>query len=239
MHLITSMTILKYLQLPFYFDAFQMQHEVNQLIEARWMPHFQTLHYEGGWSAIPLRSLGGKADNIFIAPTNHIPYEDTVFLSSCKYFQKVLQHFKCQLKAVRLLKLNAGSVIKEHRDAELCFEKGEIRIHIPVITNDEVEFYLDNERMFLKEGECWYMNFNLPHSISNKGKNDRIHLVVDAIVNDWVKELFDQPGLNRKIIQEPGYDDNTKRMMIARFREMNSVTSNRLADEMEDSLRSV
>jgi hypothetical protein len=63
--------------------------------------------------------------------------------------------------------------------------------------------------------------------------------VVDAIVNDWVKELFDQPGLNRKIIQEPGYDDNTKRMMIARFREMNTVTSNRLADEMEDSLRSV
>jgi len=238
LHLITSMSILKYLQLPFYFDAFQMQHEVNQLMEARWQPHYQKLHYEGEWSAIPLRSVGGKADNIIIAPTNGISYEDTVFLSSCPYFQKVLQYFKCQLKAVRLLKLNAGAVIKEHRDTDLCFEKGEIRLHIPVITNDEVEFYLDNERMFLKEGDCSYMNFNLPHSISNKGKSDRIHLVVDAIVNDWVKELFEQPGINKKIIEEPGYDEPTKRQMVTMLREMNTETSNRLADGIDGSLRS-
>ena len=237
MHLITSMQVLKYLRLPFNFDAALLRDDLDQLTEARWLPHYQKLHYTGEWSAIPLRSIGGKADNILIAPTGHIAYEDTVFLSSCPYFQKVLQHFKCQLKAVRLLKLNAGAIIKEHRDAELYFEKGEIRLHIPVITNDEVEFYLDNERMFLKKGECWYMNFNLPHSINNKGKTDRIHLVVDAIVNDWVMELFEQPELNRKIIEEPGYDENTKRLMIARFREMNTETSNRLADEMEGSLR--
>ena len=69
------------------------------------------------------------------------------------------------LLAVRLLKLNAGASIKEHRDNDLFFEKGEIRIHIPIITNADVEFYLDSERMNLQEGSCWYMNFNLLHAI--------------------------------------------------------------------------
>ena len=141
--------------------------------------------------------------------------------------------------AVRLLKLNAGAVIKEHHDAELCFEKGEIRLHIPVITHEGVEFYLDKERIPLKEGECWYMNFNLPHSLINKSKIDRIHLVIDAKVNGWVEELFarnDYPV--KKEMEDPGnnYDAEMKKLMIARFRQMNTETANRMADELEESL---
>jgi len=139
------------------------------------------------------------------------------------------------LLAVRLLRLKAGAVILEHRDAELCFEKGEIRVHIPVVTNPDVEFILDKERIQLQEGECWYMNFNLPHAIANKGESDRIHLVIDARVNDWVKELFNRPALLKKEMEEPGYDDVTKKEIIARLRAMNTEISNRLADEMESA----
>ena len=148
----------------------------------------------------------------------------------------MLAHFKCPLLAVRLLKLNAGAVIKEHRDAELSFEKGEIRLHIPVLTHDEVEFYLDKERMYLKEGECWYMNFNLPHSIINKSKINRIHLVIDATVNDWVKKLFAQPLANKKEISEPGHTHEVKKQMIVQLRSMNTETSLKMADEMEAGL---
>jgi hypothetical protein len=230
------MQILKYLQLPFCFDVPMLREEVKHLANENWQLHYQTMHYQGEWSAIPLRSTGGKADNIIISPADDIPYENTVFLNNCPYIQKLLQTFECRLQAVRLLKLNAGAVIKEHRDADLCFEKGEVRLHIPVITNEEVEFYLDKERIHLKEGECWYMNFNLPHSIINNGTTERIHLVVDAIVNDWVKQLFSQPALNRKTMEEPGYDIHTKRMMIERLKEMSTETSIRLAGEIEASL---
>jgi Aspartyl/Asparaginyl beta-hydroxylase len=229
------MLILKYLQLPFYFEKELLQEEVSHLANNDWQMHYQTRHYEGEWSAIPLRSGGGKTDNIIISPTNDRPYLDTIFLKNSPYLKKVLQTFKCPLQAVRLLKLKAGAVIKEHRDADLYFEKGEIRLHIPVITHDEVEFYLDKERIYLKEGECWYMNFNLLHSISNKSRADRIHLVVDALVNDWVKELFSQPAACKKEIEKPGYDEDTRRQIIARLREMNTETGNRLADEMETS----
>ena len=231
--------MIKYLQLPFQFDAVQMQQEVNQLSTGLWQQHYQKLHYEGEWSAIPLRSTGGKADNIIIAPTNEIPYQDTIFLDQCPYLQSILHQFKCPLQAARLLKLSAGAIIKEHRDAELNFEKGAIRLHIPVITHEDVVFYLDKERIFLKEGECWYMNFNLPHNISNNSQVDRIHFVIDAAVNDWVKDLFSSPAtkFKKEIPEEPRYDVKTQQEIIARLRQMNTATSIQMADEMEKQLQ--
>ena len=228
--------MIKYLQLPFYFDVPQMQSALQQLNNKAWQLHYQKLHYEGEWSALPLRSIGGMPDNVIISPEENPDYQDTLFLDDTTYFKTVLSTFQCPLLAVRLLKLNAGAIIKEHKDADLYFEKGEIRIHIPVITNDEVEFYLDKERMNLKEGECWYMNFNLPHSIINKSKIDRVHLVIDAKVNDWVQQLFAQPATNKKEMEEPGFDDNTKRQIIDQLRAMNTETGNRMANEMEATL---
>lgn len=230
------MAVIKYIRLPFQFDVTLLKQEVAVIAEKHWLLHYQTLHYEGGWSAIPLRSINGKADNIFISPQEQTEYADTEFLVNSTYLKELLSFFECPLLAVRLLKLDAGALIKEHKDADLAFEKGEIRIHIPVQTNDEVEFILDKERMQMKEGDCWYMNFNLPHSIHNKSKYPRIHLVIDAKVNDWVKNLFGQPGLLRKATEETGYDSETKKQIIARLREMNTETANNMANEIEASL---
>jgi len=230
------MQIIKYLKLPFYFDAGLLQQEVNALSAPKWMPHYQVKHYDGEWSAIPLRSIGGKADNIIISPSGNSDYSDTVFLQNSPYLQKVLQTFQCPLLAVRLLKLNAGSIIKEHRDAELNFENGEIRLHIPVLTHADVEFFLDKERLSLQEGECWYMNFNLLHAINNKSNINRVHLVIDAVVNDWVKKIFNSPDIVVKKETEDLskiFDAATKRQMMLQFREMNTVVSNKMADELE------
>lgn len=229
--------MLKYIQLPYLFDEIRLQKEVQQLAGEQWLLHYQTKHYEGEWRAIPLRSIGGKSDDVIISPIENAEYSDTEFLKKSFYLKEVLSTFKCPLKAVRLLKLNAGSVIKEHRDADLSFEKGEIRIHIPIVTNDKLEFYLDKEMVHLKEGECWYMNFNLPHSIYNKGNTDRIHLVIDAVVNDWVKDLFTRPGLLRKEIEEPEIDDEIKKQIISQLRLLNNETANKLADDMEATIK--
>ena len=231
--------MIKYLQLPFHFNVRSIQEEVQLLSATAWKLHFQSLHYEGDWSAIPLRSLNGKADSIIPAILKDHIISDTVFLESSPYLRSVLNSFKCPLKNVRLMKLNAGSVIKEHCDHELSYEFGSIRLHIPVVTHDDVELYLQDERIFLSEGECWYLNFNLPHRISNNSNIDRIHLVIDATVNDWVHSLFSDPAIrNKKEIEEPvvTYDEETKKLMIIRFREMNTETSNRMADELEEEL---
>jgi Aspartyl/Asparaginyl beta-hydroxylase len=233
------MQIIKYLQLPFYFDAAVLLQEVDAISAMHWLPHYQVKHYEGEWNAIPLRSIDGKTDDIIISPAQNNNYQDTFFLQNSPYLKNVLQTFKCPLQAVRLLKLNAGSSIKEHRDAELNFESGEIRLHIPVLTHADVEFFLDKERMNLKTGECWYMNFNLLHSIYNKSPINRVHLVIDALVNDWIKTLFNSPDIIVKKETEDFskiIDVATKMKMIVQFREMNTAVSNKMADELEKEL---
>ncbi len=230
------MQIIKYLKLPFFFDAGLLQQEVDALSTPQWLPHYQVKHYEGEWTAIPLRSIGGKADDIIISPTDNRDYRDTVFLDKSPNLKKVLQTFECTLQAVRLLKLNAGSSIKEHRDAELNFERGEIRLHIPVLTHPDVEFFLDKERLTLQEGECWYMNFNLLHAINNNSNINRVHLVIDAVVNDWVTTIFNSPDIVVKKETEDlskTFDVATKKQMIVHFREMNTAVSNKMADELE------
>ncbi len=222
------------------FDVALLQQDVNHLSKSNWLAHYQTKHYEGEWSAIPLRSIGGKADSIIVSPTENAPYADTIFLNQSPYLQQILHSFKCPLQAVRLLKLNAGASIKEHNDADLCFEKGEIRLHIPVITHSNVEFYLQDERLITNEGECWYMNFNLPHRITNNSTINRIHLVIDAVVNDWVKQIFTSDAIEIKKeieVAENNYSIEQKKEMIYQFRKMNTDVANDLANNLEKEIQ--
>lgn len=228
------MKLLKYLKLPVQFDPARLKEDLAALEHHSWLDHYQRSHYQGQWTAIPLRSLNGEM-NIQISPLDGATYSDTEILRSSSYIKEVLSWFQCPLNAVRLLKLGAGSGILEHRDAELNFERGEVRLHIPVITHPDVEFYLDRERLQLGEGECWYCNFNLPHSIKNNSTIDRVHLVIDAEANEWLKEVFSTEGLLRK--EEEEFDEEVQRQIIANLRSINSGVSNKLADEMEERLR--
>jgi hypothetical protein len=65
-----------------------------------------------------------------------------------------------------------------------------VRVHVPVVTNELVEFYLNQTRVVLAAGSCWYLRLSDPHRVSNNGSTDRVHLVIDAFVNEWVKGLF-------------------------------------------------
>ena len=109
-------------------------------VTARWIPHFNQLHYEGEWSVLPLRSPSGKSDQIIPDLWQEGTFHDTPLLQQCPSIKNLINEFGCPLMAVRLMNLKSGSVIREHSDAEMCFEKGEARLHIPVFTNEKVMF---------------------------------------------------------------------------------------------------
>src|ERR1700730_15994827 len=163
------------------------QKEINSLT-AEWDLHCNYKHFEGKWTVLPLRSPGGRSHQINPDAMQGEAYADTSSLQSCPSIRSWLKELRCPLMSLRLVNLKPGSVIKEHRDHELSFENGEARLHIPVFTNPEVEFYLNNTPMKMLEGECWYINANLPHRVSNKGLSDRIHLVIDCKVNGWLED---------------------------------------------------
>jgi len=175
-------------QLSVRFDPTRLHADLDKIVGSDYVPHFNTRTYEGDWSAVPLRSVGGRADHIYPDPTAKQAFADTPLLERCSYIREVLAFFTCPQQAVRFLRLKAGSIVKPHRDYELGFADGEVRLHIPVRTHPDVIFLLDGKRVAMNEGECWYNDFNLVHSVENRGATDRVHLVIDCVVNDWLRE---------------------------------------------------
>jgi hypothetical protein len=182
--------MLKSYKLPLSFDQARLRADLALLQPEEWIPHFNKYYYEGDWSGVALRAVGGRAGQLYPDPTATDNFADTPILARCSYYQHMLAAFHCQLTSVRLLRLAAGSSIREHKDYNLGFEDGELRVHVPVVTNPEVAFFLAGERVIMQEGEAWYLDLNLPHRVENHSQIDRIHLVIDCVVNDWVRELF-------------------------------------------------
>jgi hypothetical protein len=182
------------LLLPLDFDPARLAADMAAISAGGWIAHFVTQNYDGDWSVIPLRGPAGArhpVQMIYSDPTCPA-YADTPLLATAPYLRDVLGRFACPLQAVRLMRLSPGSLIKEHRDLDLAFEDGTVRIHIPVTTNDGVDFRLNGSRCVMPAGSTWYLRLADPHSVANRGGSDRVHLVIDATVNDWVRGLFER-----------------------------------------------
>lgn len=183
------------LKLPFAFDSQKLKNDLNKFAASDWTPHFNTQYYEGDWSGIALRAARNSAaalGNLYPDPAAQNGYENTAYLARCSYFSEVLAAFECELESARLLRLGARAKIREHRDYKMSFEDGAARVHIPVQTNSQVEFFLDKQPVKMDEGAVWYLNLNLPHSVVNHGASPRVHLVLDCVVNDWLSRFFDE-----------------------------------------------
>lgn len=211
-----------------------LQKEINALLKLReWMPHYNQAHYEGNWNVLPLRTPGGDASKPFAELLSESTFGDTYLMDMLPATRNLLEQLHCEKLSVRLLNLRVGSVIKEHRDIGLAFEQGEARLHIPIFTNEKVEFYVDGHPVRMQEGQCWYINANLPHRVANRGEYDRIHLVIDCKVNSWLSDVFAQ---SEKKEREEEKDTELQKRIIQNLRTHNSEASNMLADELEGKL---
>ena len=224
--------IIRYAQLDLPVDIASMQQEVAA-ITAPWNLHFNTMHYEGEWTVLPLRVPGGDSNRIFPDNIHAEEVADTPQMKACPSIQQLVATFECPILAVRLWKLKSGAVIKPQRDHELSFENGEARLHFPVFTNDGVEFFIEDELLRMRDGECWYINANLQHNVANKGETDRIHLVIDCKVNDWLKGLFSKS--DKKYVPNESLREE-KLKVIESLRMMGTETGERLAKELEATL---
>ncbi len=176
-------------RLPLYFDATRMQTDLERVQQSAWVAHFNLRMYEGDWSVVPLRAVPGSPIPTFSLP-NETRQEDTPLLRDCDYFQQVLKSFQCPLVSARLLRLGAGAVIKEHCDPMMNLDHSEVRIHVVVATNPHVECCIDGVTRHWAAGECWYADFSKPHSFFNRGTTERVHIALDCVLNDWLRDVL-------------------------------------------------
>ena len=219
-------TLIRSIKFPIVFDTEKLKNDLSKIINKKWTDHYNTNDYTGKWTSVALMSKDGKSDSIYAFSNINDEIVNTEILDSCTYFKEVLEGFLFEKTAVRLLQLAVGAEIKPHSDHCLGYEDGSFRLHIPIITNPEVEFILDGKRLVMNEGECWYIDANFEHSVANRGKQDRIHLVIDGIRNDWTDDLFYNEASENQF-QKPKtvMSEEQKLLMIAELRKMNTAAA--------------
>jgi Aspartyl/Asparaginyl beta-hydroxylase len=185
------MTMPDRVRLPLRFDAEALRSDLANLPGDAWTPHFNQGIYSGDWSGVALRSVGGTIA-IYPDPTRTDEFADTEHLARCPNIAAALRRLECPLQSARLLRLGPASTIKPHDDYRLSFDDGEVRVHVPITTDDAVEFLLNGTPVDMAAGDCWYMDFTKTHSVTNRGPEARINLVVDCNVNEWLTEQLRQ-----------------------------------------------
>ncbi len=180
---------MKALKLPLTFNAEKLRQDVAA-IKAAWLPHHRTDH-STSWDGLLLHAIDGD-------PSNNYYHRDTArfrfteYYEQCAYIPEVIEALACDKKRIRFLRLAPGGLIKRHLDRSETLLNGEVRLHIPITTDPEIEFYLEHERVVMQPGELWYLNTLHRHWVRNNTEIERIHLVIDCVVNDWLMDIIDQ-----------------------------------------------
>jgi len=94
----------------------------------------------------------------------------------------ILQHYKPGGVVIRAMIANllAGALITPHVDSDPSFAVGH-RIHVPLVTNDQVDFTIAGEVFNLKEGMAYEINNLERHGVHNRSSIDRLHLIFDYV----------------------------------------------------------
>lgn len=94
---------------------------------------------------------------------------------------------------VMFARMAPGGEIKPHRDANAA-AKWPHKIHVPLLTNDQVTFFIEGTGYHMPEGEAAEVNNMGVHAVKNDGDTDRIHLIFeyfdpDQPTPDWLSRV--------------------------------------------------
>lgn len=185
--------VISFARIPCSICLSALQEDLHRLLQGAWVDHVNRRDYQGGWDVLPLRcERQHQAAHPILQGFAIQDGEDWINLSALNQSPAILQcveFLQCPVKAVRLMRLKAGSHIRPHRDQELSLEYGEARLHLPILTGEHILFRVNGLTVPMSAGELWYINADQEHEVVNSGDQDRINLVIDCGANAWLKNL--------------------------------------------------
>ena len=138
--------------------------------------------------------LFGEAKTFFLV--NEFKSNDPILIKQFGYIAKDL--FKIlgdwygpgTIYNIQFALLSPGDEIKRHYDGGLQFSLSQ-RIHVPLVTCDDVIFNIGNRRFNLDTGLIVEINNNQYHQVKNTSQNiNRLHLIIDYVAQKHVRFLF-------------------------------------------------
>lgn len=160
----------EFYQLPLAFDVKRLQKEVLSLDESEWVDHPDKFK---GNASIPLISVNGEINNDFNGPM-----QVTKSLHDLPYHKQVIASFGEIVGRSRLMRLAPNCEVPIHSDTNYHWYK-RVRIHIPIITDENVLFYCGDKHVNMQAGQAWIFDSWKYHRVHNAGNTLRVHLVID------------------------------------------------------------
>jgi len=158
-------------RLPVKFDVERLRAEVTALPATAWAKHPNDI---SGNTSLRLISVGGSENDDVdgrMSPTPH--------LLASPYLQQVLASFGVVWSRSRLLRLSANHGVPQHADINYHWFY-RTRLHIPILTHRDVQFYCDDESVHMGAGEAWIFDNWRLHRVENPVNAERVHLVADT-----------------------------------------------------------
>jgi len=106
-----------------------------------------------------------------------------------------------KLKRVRYSILPSNCFIQWHYDNDFNSIKN-TRIHIPIITNDNVIVNISGKHLNFKKGNMYTGDFSFPHQVYNGSNHTRIHLIIDIKTKTHKLFKFSKNNTKRLALQK-------------------------------------
>jgi len=186
-------------RLPRRFDVERLRAEVAALPAAAWAPHPNGI--PGNSSVRLISADAGENDRVDgeMRVTEH--------LAHTPYIRQLLASFGVPWSRTRLLRLASGANVPQHADINYHWFY-RVRLHVPVITREEVRFTCDGTSVHMAAGEAWVFDNWRLHDVVNPTPDERIHLVADTAGSAAFWQLVgssDDPGVPATSLRfEPG-----------------------------------
>ena len=158
--------------------------------------------------------------NIFQIAKSHSEHHNSLqyanILNSCSYFKEIFDSFETEITSFRLLRRKAHSSYGLHDDKDMGEDIK--RFQIPIVTNDDSMLCVthydeisegwteensytmeDFGRRFkgrydsyqLESGTMYHFDVTKIHTLFNEGDTDRVTLLIDVKVNDWLLKFIE------------------------------------------------
>ena len=152
-------------------------------------------YHDGSWTGIALKAMNGDYKNTLAMSFTNVDYTEVI--DHCPYFKEILESMPFPVGVTRILFLPPGKKIGEHKDRGFSWEKGHVRLHIPIVTDPKVHFQIGEESVHWPVGQFWFGDFNQPHWLHNESDIVRVHIVMDCFVTNELLALFPQEALEQ------------------------------------------
>lgn len=169
------------------FDPVEVERELSKVVAYPWTEHPGQRYHDHAWFCMCLYSAGGESDGVL---TKDGSFDATVIFQETEAFSPFIDAIACTKKRIRIMKLLAHSRIGIHTDDDPEYYKDTVKIHVPVRTNPRVVFTVGDAVFHMAPGECWYINTDMPHGVVNEGDTDRVHLIMDCVVNPELERMI-------------------------------------------------